>query len=102
MTGAGKHGIRYYLENIIDPNTVIGTDFQMTTIETHGGDVLSGLVINETPGAVTIRTTVGETVVPKTDITTRQTSENSLMPEGLLESLGAREQIELLKYLTTN
>lgn len=102
MTGAGKHGIRYYLENTIDPNTVIGTDFQMTTVETRGGDVLSGLIVNETPGAVTIRTTVGETVVTKADIATRETSENSLMPEGLLESLSAREQIELLKFLTSN
>jgi len=25
-----------------------------------------------------------------------------LMPEGLLESLGEREQIELLKFLTSN
>jgi len=102
LTGAGKHGIRYYLENTIDPNTVIGTDFQMTTVETRGGDVLSGLIVNETPGAVTIRTTVGETVVTKADIATRETSENSLMPEGLLESLSAREQIELLKFLTSN
>src|SRR6185503_3143287 len=31
LTGAGKNGIRYYLENIIDPDAVIGADFQMTT-----------------------------------------------------------------------
>jgi len=102
LTGAGRNGIRYFLENIVDPDAVIGTDFQMTTIETKGGDTVSGLVIKETPSAVTIRTTVAETVVAKTDVSNRGTSEKSLMPEGLLESLSDREQIELLKFLTTH
>lgn len=102
LTGAGKHGIRYFLENIIDPDGVIGTDFQMTTVETKGDDVISGLLVAETPSALTIRTTAGETVIPKANITSRATSEKSLMPEGLLESLNDREQIELLKFLTTN
>ena len=59
-------------------------------------------MVAETPSALTIRTTAGETVIPKANITTRATSEKSLMPEGLLESLNDREQIELLKFLTTN
>jgi putative heme-binding domain-containing protein len=102
LTGAGRNGARYFLENIIDPNAVIGTDFQMTTIETKQGDVLTGLLTLETPSAVTLRTPTGESVVAKTDITTRTTSDKSLMPEGLLEPLNQREQIELLKFLTSN
>jgi putative membrane-bound dehydrogenase-like protein len=102
LTGAGKNGIRYFLENIIDSNAVIGADFQMTTIETRGGDVISGLMLGETPSAITLRTITGEIVTAKADITQRQTSEKSLMPEGLLESLNDREQIELLKFLTSN
>jgi len=102
LTGAGKNGIRYFLESVIDPNAVVGTDFQMTMIETKNGEVISGLVINEAPGGVTIRTTAGETVVGKGDIAQRNPSENSLMPEGLLDSLNAREQLELLKFLTSN
>ena len=102
LTGAGKHGIRYYLENIIDPDAVIGTDFQMTMVETKDGDTISGLLVNETPSALTVRTTVGESIIPKTNIQERTRGEKSLMPEGLLESLSEREQIELLKFLTTN
>jgi putative membrane-bound dehydrogenase-like protein len=101
LTGAGRNGIRYFLENIIDPNAVIGSDFQMTVLETKGGDVLSGLLVSETAGAVTLRTTADQVVVPKGDITRRSTSENSLMPEGLLDTLTQREQIELLKFLTS-
>jgi putative membrane-bound dehydrogenase-like protein len=102
LTGAGKHGIRYFLENTIDPNAVIGTDFQMTTVETRQGETVSGLVLRETPSALTLRTTAGESVISKTDVTQRLTSEKSLMPEGLIEPLSEREQIELLKFLTSN
>jgi putative heme-binding domain-containing protein len=102
LTGAGKNGIRYFLESVIDPNAVVGADFQMTTIETKNGDVVSGLVTSETPSGVTIRTTAGETLVGKGDIAQRNPGENSLMPEGLLDSLNPREQLELLKFLTSN
>lgn len=102
LTGAGKHGVRYFLENIIDPDAVIGTDFQQTIIETRDDESLSGLLVNETASAVTLRTTVGETVIPKAGIKLRSTSEKSLMPEALLDSMSARERIELLKFLTSN
>jgi putative heme-binding domain-containing protein len=102
LTGAGKNGIRYYLENLIDPNAVIGTDFQMTQILTQNGTVITGLITNETPAALTLRTVMGETIVPKSDIAERATSDKSLMPEGQLESLNDRERLELLKLLMTN
>ena len=102
LTGAGKHGIRYYLENIIDPNAVIGTDFQMTTIGTHDGGFISGLIAGQTDSAITLRTPTGESVVSRSDINQVETSPNSMMPEGLVEALNDREQIELLKFLMTN
>ena len=102
LTGAGKHGVRYFLENVIDPNAVIGTDFQATTIETKDDETLTGLLVAETASAVTLRTTAGESVIPKANVKAKTNGEKSLMPEGLLESLGEREMIELLKFLTTN
>ena len=102
LTGAGKNGVRYFLENVIDPNAVIGTDFQMTTVETRKGDVISGLIVSDAPTLLTLRTTLEQLAIPKADILQRTTSEMSLMPEGLLDSLSEREQIELLKYLTSN
>jgi len=102
LTGAGKNGIRYFLENIIDPDAVIGADYQMTILETKDGDILSGLVANESPSAVTMRTPTGESIIPKTDIASREKSAKSLMPEGLLDSLSERERLELLKFLTTH
>jgi putative heme-binding domain-containing protein len=102
LTGAGQHGVRYFLENIIDPDAVIGTDFQATTLEMKDGEALTGLLVGETGSAFTLRTTAGESVVPKTNVKQRSTAEKSLMPEGLLDALGERERIELLKFLTTH
>jgi len=102
LTGAGKNGIRYFLENIIDPDAVVGVDYEMTVVETKAGDVVSGLVANESGTAITIRTPTGESIIPKTDIVKREKSVKSLMPEGLLDSLSEREQLELLKFLTSH
>lgn len=102
LTGAGKHGVRYFLENVIDPDAVIGTDFQATTIETKDDETLTGLLVAETASAVTLRTTTGDSVIPKASIKSKTTSEKSLMPEALIDSLTEREQIELLKFLITN
>ena len=102
LTGAGRNGIRYYLENIIDPNAVVGTDYQMTTVETKDDTLLSGIIMEETQEALTIRTATGETIVAKSNISKRNTSELSMMPEGLLDALNERERIELLKFLTAN
>ena len=71
LTGAGRNGIRYFLENVIDPNAVIGADFQLTLVETKAGDVFSGLFVNETPTALTLRTVVDQVVVTKADIARR-------------------------------
>ena len=63
---------------------------------------MSGLILSETASALTLRTTADQVVVAKADIAKRETSDRSLMPEGLLESLKDRERIELLKFLTEN
>jgi putative membrane-bound dehydrogenase-like protein len=102
LSGAGKNGIRYYLENILDPNAVVGRDFQVTTFDLKSGDVVTALILQETASAFVVRTATEQRVIAKSDIAERQTGELSLMPEGLLESLNPREQIELLKYLTGN
>ena len=61
---------------------------------TPEGEVFSGELVQ-----LSTRTAVGEVVVPKADIVKREKSAKSLMPEGLMESLSDREQLELLKYL---
>lgn len=100
LTGSSANGIRYFLENIIDPDAVIGADFELLTVETKSGDLVSGLLVQETGSALTLRTPTEQRVIGKDEIVRRDRSDRSLMPSGLLDSLNPREQIELLKFLT--
>ncbi len=100
LTGASRHGITYFLENIIDPNAVVGADFQMTNIETKDGETITGLLAAETDTTLTIRNQTEKRTLPKDKIATRALSDKSIMPEGLLDTLQPREVLELLKYLT--
>jgi putative membrane-bound dehydrogenase-like protein len=101
LAGSGSKGVAYIAENVLDPNAVIGRDFQARIIVTISGLVISGLVESETDSAITVRTLTGSTTVAKDEIDEILVSKNSFMPESLLKTLNDRERIELFKYLTT-
>ncbi len=99
LAGSGSKGIEYLAENVLDPNAVIGRDFQARNVLTAPGLVITGLVENETDSAITIRTATNSVTIAKEEIEEIRVSENSFMPEGLLAPLNHREKLELLKYL---
>ena len=101
LGGSWRHGVDYFLENIVDPNAVIGENFQLHVITRKDGAVSSGLLDQESPSAVTLRTTGQPVVIPKSDIAKHERSPQSLMPPGLLEALPEKKAFELLKYLTS-
>jgi len=99
LAGSGAKGVAYVAENIINPNAVIGRDYQARIIETTEGRVLTGLIEKETDSSITVRTLTSSETVAKSDIEETKISANSFMPEGLLKTLNDRERIELFKYL---
>ncbi len=99
LAGSGSKGIAYIVENILDPNAVIGRDFQARVVLTSDGQVVTGLVEAETDSSITIRTLNSSVTIAKNGIEETRISENSFMPEGILNSSNNREKIELLKYL---
>lgn len=101
LAGSWRNGAGYFIENIVDPNAVVGEDFQMHVIARNDGSVVSGLLESETDAAITIRTASETVVIRKDEVKKRRKTPQSLMPEGLLDTLPEREVIELLKYLTT-
>ena len=101
LAGSGSKGIEYIVENVLDPNAVIGRDFQARNVLTDEGRVVTGLVAQETESAVTIRTATNRVTIDRDEIEEIRISENSFMPEGLLVPLNDREKLELLKYLMT-
>ena len=101
LSGTWRNGLDYFLENIVDPNAVVGTDYQLHLITKRDGSVVSGLFDKETATALVIRTIAENISVPKSEIKSREVTPQSLMPPGLLEALPEREAVELLNFLTT-
>lgn len=99
LDGTGAKGIEYIVENVIDPNAVIGEDFLARQILTLDGVVITGVVLKQTDSAITIRTATSTQTIAKDDVEQMVVSKNSFMPEGLLKQLTDRECIELLMYL---
>jgi putative heme-binding domain-containing protein len=99
LQGTGAKGIDYAIENIIDPNAVIGKDYQARVIRTKDGQIITGLVQSESDNVISIRTATETIQVAKSEIEEFKVSENSFMPVGLLDSLDERQRIELLKYV---
>jgi hypothetical protein len=62
--------------------------------------VTAGAIAKESPESITLRTITESVTIPNSQIKSRETLAQSLMPPGLLEALSEREVIELLKFLT--
>lgn len=99
LQGTGAKGIEYAIENVIDPNAVIGRDYQARVVRTNDGQVITGLLLSEGNSSLTIRTATETIEVSKSDVEESKVSENSFMPVGLLDTLDERQRIELFKYL---
>ena len=99
LTGANRTDVNYWLENIIDPNAVIGRNYQMETFVTVRGLVINGLVTEENDAAVTVQTVNDPIVIAKDDIDLRKTTTASLMPEGQLEPMPDLQVQSLFRYL---
>ena len=101
LTGSWRNGLPYFLENVVDPNAVVGEQYQLNVITKRDGSVVSGIMEQESETALTVRTISESVMVPKKEIKDRQKLAQSLMPPGLMEALPERKAIELLKFLTS-
>ncbi len=88
------------LHDILDPNAAADTKFIAYTIERKNGELVSGLIDQETDAAVTIRDANGvRTAVPRADIAEFISNGLSLMPEELETGLDPQAMADLLAYL---
>jgi len=101
LTGAWMNGPDYFVENLVDPNAVVGPDYQLTMVITDDGRSLNGIIAEETAESLVLRTPDGPVTVPAAAIEERTTSAVSLMPAGILENLPEDEFLALIKFLTT-
>jgi putative membrane-bound dehydrogenase-like protein len=100
ITGSNRADLNYLLENVLDPNAVIGKAYQLNLFPMKDGRVMSGVIKDENPAAVKIAMMGGvEFTLPQADIAKREVSKLSTMPEGLFDALQPEMVVDLVKYL---
>ena len=102
LTGSNRANISYLLSNIIDPSGEIQDDYKMTVITTQDGRTYSGNIIAENERQLTLRIVgLDELILNKSTIQSREDTEGSIMPEGLLLNLTEQEVLDLVAYMRT-
>jgi putative membrane-bound dehydrogenase-like protein len=99
LTGSQRDNLDYILSNVLDPSAVMANEYRMQLIQTADGRVLSGIVKAEDAAGVTLQTATEQVALPKDEIEVRQTTANSMMPDGLLAQLTPQEVRDLVAYL---
>jgi putative membrane-bound dehydrogenase-like protein len=101
LTGANRTDVNYLLNNIVTPSDIIQDEYKMTLVFTDDGQVYSGIIAGEDDRQLQLSiANVDELVsVAKSQITDRETTDLSMMPEGLLDYLTDEEVINLFAYL---
>ncbi|MEK6236231.1 MAG: hypothetical protein N2C14_16115, partial [Planctomycetales bacterium] len=52
LTGSNRFNLDYVLENVLDPNALIGKDFRMHSVATTDGRVLTGIILERNNNAL--------------------------------------------------
>jgi len=99
LTGSGRSDLGYLLENIIAPNSVVPTEYQMSILTLKDGRTLTGVVSASGKRTVTLRTLNDEVTLQKNAILETKRVTDSMMPPGLVDGLSADEVRDLIGYL---
>lgn len=99
LTGAGRDNLDYLLENIVDPSAVVTADFRMTILKLKDGRTLNGFIAARTNRTLTVKSMTETQTIERDDIAVTEESPQSIMPEGLLESLAPAQRRDLIAYL---
>jgi putative membrane-bound dehydrogenase-like protein len=103
LTHANRKDRDYLLASTVDPSAVIRKEYLAYIVQTTDGRTLTGLIAEQTPGAVTLLDGKNQrTTIRREKIESIQESPVSLMPEGLLKELKPQELRDLFSYLQSD
>ena len=100
LTFANRRDRDFLLVSLVDPSGVVRKEYQSYIAQTRDGRVLTGLIVEQTPDAITLRDAKGEpTRIPRADVEALKESTASLMPESLYKELSPSQIRDLFSYL---
>ncbi len=100
LAGSNLGKLDYLLDNVLDPNAVIGKGYELNVFKLKNGSTISGIVQFEDAQSFRVALPGGSKfTIGKGEIERRDLLTVSLMPEGLLEALTQAQAINLVAYL---
>ncbi len=100
LTGSNRANLDYLLDNVLDPNAVIGKDYQLNVFELADGRLASGIIKDESAAAWKVAMPGGlEQLITKAEVKKRTVSPVSTMPEGLFDALPPESLVHLVAWL---
>jgi putative membrane-bound dehydrogenase-like protein len=101
LTGMAVHPKRELLVHLIDPSRSVEGNYQVYSVVTNDGRVLTGLLSSESETAVEFFDAEGKKlIVLRADIDELIASRKSLMPDGFEKQVTEQELVDLLEFLT--
>jgi putative membrane-bound dehydrogenase-like protein len=100
LTFANRQDREFLLASLVDPGGAVRKEYQLFQVETRDGRVLAGLIVAQTPVAITLRDARGErTTIPRAEIAELKESDGSLMPDSLYKEFRPEELRDLFRFL---
>jgi putative heme-binding domain-containing protein len=102
LTGSGRQHSDYLINNIVDPNALVPAEYRMNVITLKDGRVFNGIVHPSGDHAISVATPADSITIDRKEIESTEVSDQSMMPEGLLDGLKGKDIKDLLSYLMSN
>ena len=92
LTGSGRKDANYLIENIADPNAIVGAPYYVWTVKKKDGVVATGILAAQDDKTMTLKSENDKLeTIQLDDILKKAVQEKSLMPEGQAETLKPQE-----------
>jgi putative heme-binding domain-containing protein len=96
-----KYGKDELLRSILNPSEAVGYSYLAQVVALKDGRVLTGLAIEDSPDRLVLKTAEGQRVaIRPNEVEDRKTSDISLMPEGLAQTMSDQDLVDLLTFLS--
>jgi len=100
LSGIAGRAPEALLIDILDPNREVAPDFATLAAATRNGRVTSGLLVEESATTVKLRRAEGlEETLLRSEIDELRSTGQSLMPEGLEQTISLQEMADLIAFL---
>jgi putative membrane-bound dehydrogenase-like protein len=100
LDGVGVREPEHLLRAIVTPSAAIEGGYRLYRVRTKDGDVLDGLLVRESPEEIVLKpVNAEEERIARRRVQVAGFTRFSVMPEGLLENLPAKDVSDLFSYL---